>query len=66
VSAGRSHWQPVDGERVRVIGSGRTGTVVHRTLTEWGWLCDVLYDATSERRTYTVSELEPLDAPPHA
>jgi hypothetical protein len=48
---------------VRVVSSGQVGTVVHRTLTEWGWICDVVYEATSERRSHTEPELAPLDRP---
>jgi hypothetical protein len=35
---------------VRVVSSGQVGTVAHQTLTEWGWLCDVVYDGTSARQ----------------
>jgi hypothetical protein len=46
---------------VRVVSSGQVGMVVHQTLTEWGWLCDVLYDSASAPRTHTVPELEPVE-----
>jgi hypothetical protein len=63
VSGPRADWQPREGERVRVVATGRIGTVVHRTLTEWGWLCDLVYEETAERRTHTVPELEPIERP---
>ena len=56
-------WQPALGDRVRVVTSGRLGTVVHITLTEWGFLYDLLHDAAesagapAERRTYATGEL---------
>jgi len=53
-------WEPRIGEHVRIVASGRTGTIVHLTQTEWGLLCDVAVDAPPERRTYTASELAPL------
>ena len=58
-------WQPRLGDRVRVAASGRLGTVVHVTLTEWGFLYDLEHadrpDATGtpERRTYATGELAP-------
>ena len=61
-------WQPTLGERVRVVASGRLGTVVHVTLTEWGFLYDLEHAAKEpaeppERRTYAAGELAP-DEPP--
>ena len=63
-------WEPRIGERVRIVATSRTGTIVHLTQTEWGLLCDVATDAppdaassgatSPERRTYTTGELEPL------
>ena len=59
-------WQPTLGERVRVAASGRLGTVVHITLTEWGFLYDLEHAsgpeasaAPPERRTYAAGELTP-------
>ncbi len=58
-------WQPTLGERVRVAASGRLGTVVQITLTEWGLLYDLEHDAPAapaappERRTYAAGELAP-------
>lgn len=64
MSGERPDWQPRDGERVRVVTSGEVGTVVHRTLTEWGWLCDVIYDSNSARRSHTIPELAPTEPQP--
>lgn len=56
-------WQPTLGDRVRVVTSGRLGTVVHITLTEWGFLYDLQHDAPedagapAERHTYATGEL---------
>ena len=63
-------WQPGLGDRVRVAASGRLGTVVHITLTEWGFLYDLEHagapDAAmrTERRTYATGELAPDDSTP--
>ena len=60
-------WQPKLGDRVRVAASGRLGTVVHVTLTEWGFLYDLEHtgapDAAgpTERRTYATGELAPAE-----
>ncbi len=61
-------WQPALGERVRVAASGRLGTVVHVTLTEWGFLYDLEHPAEEpaappERRTYATGELAPEEPP---
>ena len=56
----RAAWLPRDGDRVRVLASGQTGTIVRRAPTEWGLLCDVAYDGTSEHRIHVASELELL------
>lgn len=68
-------WQPLLGDRVRVVGSGRRGTVVHITLTEWGFLYDLEHHdaahadrpgrlAQPERRTYAAGELAPDELAP--
>ena len=62
-------WRPGLGDRVRVITSGRLGTVVHITLTEWGFLYDVEHAADeparpAERRTYATGELSPPEPSP--
>ncbi len=60
-------WQPKVGDRVRVVASGRAGTVVHITLTEWGFLYDLEPDEPAEagagrdRRTYATGELAPIE-----
>jgi hypothetical protein len=61
----RVTWQPAIGDTVRVVASGQLGTIVHITLTEWGFLYDVEDDgpraATGEatRRTYAAGEITP-------
>ena len=63
-------WRPVVGDWVRVATSGRLGTVVHITLTEWGFLYDVEHDpadrpgAPAGRRTYATGELAPDEPRP--
>jgi hypothetical protein len=60
-------WQPSIGEPVQVAASGRVGTVVHITLTEWGFLYDVEHIGPGEeaaettRRTYAAGELTPAE-----
>ena len=69
------NWQPGLGDRVRVVTTGRVGTVVHITLTEWGFLYDLeLGDPTpgaadapaarTERRTFATGELSPTEPTP--
>ena len=47
------------------MATGRVGTVVHVTLTEWGFLYDLDHAAPdgpaapAERRTYATGELAP-------
>ena len=53
-------WQPAIGDRVRVVASDRTGTIVHITLTEWGFLYDV-EQGDPTRRTYAAGELTPAE-----
>jgi hypothetical protein len=54
-------WLPGVGERVRIVASGATGTVMRRSQTEWGLLCDVAYDDTDRRLMHASTELAPLD-----
>lgn len=60
-------WQPKVGDWVRVVASGRVGTVVHITLTEWGFLYDLESGEPAEtgagrdRRTYAAGELAPIE-----
>jgi len=54
-------WQPRAGDRVRIVASGTIGTVMRRSQTEWGLLCDVMYDGTARRLMHASTELEPLD-----
>ena len=69
------NWLPSLGDRVRVVATGRVGTVVHITLTEWGFLYDLeLGDpapgtadtpaAAPERRTYATGEVAPTEPAP--
>ena len=61
-------WQPALGDTVRVVTTGRMGTVVHITLTEWGFLYDLAHGdgpgdaAEPERRTYATGELAPVES----
>jgi hypothetical protein len=58
--ARRPDWLPRDGDRVRVLASGHLGTIMRRIQTEWGLLCDVAYDGTSQRKPHVAAELELL------
>ena len=53
----RLDWLPRDGDRVRVLTSGKIGTIMRRIQTEWGLLCDVAYDGTSQRSVHVAAEL---------
>ena len=58
-------WVPAIGDRVRLIATDETGTVMRLAPTEWGLLCDIAFDApasgTPARRVYSSTELQPLD-----
>ena len=61
-------WRPAIGERVLLVKSGETGTVLRLAPTEWGLLCDLDLDPPAgsgrpaERRVHASTELRPLDA----
>jgi hypothetical protein len=66
VSEAVGRWQPAEGERVVLVRTGQTGTVVRLAPTEWGLLCDIQFDRTSgaglagPRRVHASTELQPL------
>lgn len=50
---------------MRIVASGQTGIVARLAPTEWGLLCDVLYDtldgaAAQLQRVHSSTELAPL------
>ncbi len=59
-------WRPVIGERVVLVATGETGTVLQLAPTEWGLLCDIALDPwpalgrAAERRVHASTELRPL------
>jgi hypothetical protein len=60
-------WAPVIGDRVVLVETGETATVVRLSLTEWGLLCDLELDPPAgsgqppSRRVHASTELRPLD-----
>ena len=55
-------WAPVVGERVLLIESGETATVVRLSPTEWGLLCDLEIDPPAG----TVKQCQPVAVLQHA
>ena len=62
-------WDPSPGDRMRVVGTRRTGMIRHVTSAGVTTLCEVAYDRVTgedsghvESWTHPVSELEPIDA----
>jgi len=60
-------WRPSIGERVVLVGTGQTATVLRLAPTEWGLLCDLELDplpgsasTEPERRVHASIELAPL------
>ena len=68
MSESRPFWRPVVGERVVLIASGQTGTVLQLAPTEWGLLCNIEIDpppgsvagALGPHRVHASIELRPL------
>ncbi len=59
-------WRPVIGERVVVVKTGQTATVLRLAPTEWGLLCDLEIDPPAgavgevpERTVHASIELRP-------
>ena len=61
-------WEPAVGDRVMLITSGETGTVLRLARTEWGLLCDIGFAPPAgsgrlpERRVHASTELCPANA----
>jgi hypothetical protein len=61
-------WAPVVGDRVVLVRSGESATVLRLAPTEWGLLCDLEFDPPAgtnrpgERRVHASTELRPLEA----
>jgi hypothetical protein len=66
VAASDPAWRPAIGERVVLVATGQTGTVLKLAPTEWGLLCDIDLDAqpalgqARARRVHASTELRPL------
>jgi hypothetical protein len=66
VSERPAGWDPAVGERVVLVKTGQTATVVRLADTEWGLLCDLELDPPAgsgrpaERRVHASTELRPL------
>ena len=64
--AGRP-WQPAVGDRVVLVRTGESATVVRLAPTEWGLLCDLELDPPAgsdrpgARRVHASTELRPLE-----
>ena len=62
-----SGWRPAVGDRVILVKTGETATVLRLAPTEWGLLCDLSFDppegasGPSVRRVHASIELRPLD-----
>ena len=62
-----SVWKPAVGDRVVLVKSGETATVLRLAPSEWGLLCDldldppVGTDLPTERRVHASTELRPLE-----
>ena len=60
-------WEPAIGDRVVLIRTGQTATVLRLAPTEWGLLCDLELDPPdgsnrpAERRVHASTELRPLE-----
>jgi hypothetical protein len=58
-------WVPAIGDRVVLVATGETGTVMRLAPTEWGLLCDIAFDAPRSgrpaRRVHASTELQPTD-----
>lgn len=58
-------WRPAVGDRVVLVKTGETATVLRLAPTEWGLLCDLDLDPPSgsgrppERRVHASTELRP-------
>jgi hypothetical protein len=69
VSDPQRNWAPSIEERVLLVQTGETGTVLRLAPTEWGLLCDIQFDAGPDdsgpgpRRVHASTELRPLQAP---
>ncbi len=67
VSAAGGAWTPAVGDRVQLVRTGQTGTVLQLAPTEWGLLCDIQFDRTAgtglagPRRVHASTEIRPLD-----
>ena len=65
VSGPGGNWEPAVGDRVVLVKTGRTATVLRLAPTEWGLLCDLEIDAPPdsgqppERRVHASTELRP-------
>lgn len=61
-------WEPAVGDRVVLVRSGQSATVLRLAPTEWGLLCDLEIDPPAgsnrppERRVHAATELRPLEA----
>jgi hypothetical protein len=63
-------WMPAIGDRVVLVATGETGTLLRMSSTEWGLLCDIQFDPPPaetqaarpvSRRVHASTELRPLD-----
>jgi hypothetical protein len=61
-------WEPAIGDRVVLMRTGQSATVLRLAPTEWGLLCDLELDPPTgagrgahERRVHASTELAPLD-----
>jgi hypothetical protein len=71
VSQGAGGWEPAIGDRVVLVATGETGTLLRMSSTEWGLLCDIQFDPPPvtgpagvtgrvSRRVHASTELRPL------
>jgi hypothetical protein len=64
VSEPERPWVPAIGDRVLLVQTGESGTLLRLAPTEWGLLCDIAFDpppaSSGERRVHASTELRPL------
>jgi len=70
VAEAGSGWEPALVERVLLVATGETGTILRMSSTEWGLLCDIQFEPLPasgaaprrvSRRVHAATELRPLD-----
>jgi hypothetical protein len=60
-------WEPAVGDRVVLVRTGQSATVLRLAPTEWGLLCDLALDPLpgtnrqAERRVHASTELRPME-----